>query len=112
MVETVASEWNAFMILVAVFLYFEAVIRMDERFKKQIKMTDEEYLTRLAKKRGISEYDLFFQSAEQWSVFKRNIDEDFKEYLINDHMPHYVRDYIRKAREAEESGSDQVLDSS
>jgi len=45
---------------------------------------------------GRTEYDLFCKSAEAWSVSGDRIDQDFNRYMIDQVMPHYAKDFVRK----------------
>jgi hypothetical protein len=45
---------------------------------------------------GRTEYDLFCKSAEDWSVSGNRIDQDFKRYMIDESLPYYVKDFVRK----------------
>jgi len=48
---------------------------------------------------GRTEYELFCKSAEDWSVSHNRIDQDFKRYMIDERLPYYVTDFIRKSHE-------------
>ena len=61
-----------------------------------IPVSNEDYLYKIARVTGKSEYDVFLKSAEDWPISKVNIDEDFKAYLMGQPVPYYVRDFIRK----------------
>ena len=45
---------------------------------------------------GRTEYELFCKSAEDWSVSGHRIDQDFKRYMIDESLPYYVKDFVRK----------------
>ena len=45
---------------------------------------------------GRTEYDLFHKSAEQWSLSGDRIDQDYNRYMIDQVMPHYAKDFVRK----------------
>ena len=45
---------------------------------------------------GRTEYDLLGVSAEEWSVSGARIDQDFKRYMIDQVLPHYAKDFVRK----------------
>jgi hypothetical protein len=47
---------------------------------------------------GRTEYDLFHMSAENWSVSKKKIDQDYIRYIADQVLPHYVQDFVRKNR--------------
>jgi hypothetical protein len=48
---------------------------------------------------GRTEYDLFCKSAEDWSVSSHRINQDFKRYMIDESLPYYVADFVRKGHE-------------
>jgi hypothetical protein len=56
----------------------------------------EEYLFKIARITGHSEYDVFCKSAEAWPVSKQKIEEDFTRYLQQQSVPHYVNDFVRR----------------
>ena len=69
--------------------------RIDERNKAdQIPVDD--YLLKITQATGISAYDTFCKSAENWRVSAATIDQDFKIYLASQTVPFYVKDFIRK----------------
>ena len=45
---------------------------------------------------GRTEYELFCESAEKWSVARDLIDRDFKRYMAEQVLPHYAMDFVRK----------------
>jgi hypothetical protein len=45
---------------------------------------------------GRTEYELFKQSAEDWSVSGRHVERDFKSYMADQVMPYYAQDFVRK----------------
>jgi hypothetical protein len=45
---------------------------------------------------GRTEYDLFCISAQDWSVSGDRIDQDFKIYMMDQVLPHYAKDFVRK----------------
>ena len=73
--------------------------RHAHRHQAAYKITDEEYLARLALAQQCSEHDLFHEYGREWHLPTTRIEEDFKAYLRTHHLPHYVRDCIRKARQ-------------
>ena len=44
----------------------------------------------------ISEFELFFESAKNWSVPDHRVQNDFHDYLSSRRIPFYVNDYLRK----------------
>ena len=67
-----------------------------QKFYSEKPATMEDYLYKIARITGKSEYDVFTKSAEEWPISSEKIDEDFKSYLLNQSVPFYVRDYVRK----------------
>lgn len=91
-------------------LVFIGIVVLYVLFKRRINrkhadrvLEDGEYLAQLALKRKCSEYDLFHECGGEWHLPAVRIEEDFKMYLRTHHLPHYVRDCIRKVR-AEQDG--------
>ena len=64
--------------------------------------TDQEFLWRVARQRESSEYQLFVNAGKDWHTTKAGIEEDFKDYVLHDRVPFYVRDFIRRERQAEQ----------
>ena len=61
-------------------------------------VSDEEQLMHIARLRRCSELDLFREAADAWRVPDQMAEGDFKSYLQNGDLPHYVRDYVRRNR--------------
>ncbi len=56
----------------------------------------EDYLFKIARITGTSEYDIFIKAAETWPVSQAMVGGDFKKYLLHQTVPYYVNDFIRK----------------
>jgi len=89
-----------------VVLYLKMLRHFAGREEAQRPLTDDEYLGRLALRRGTSEYRLFHRASVDWNVSENRIESDFKAYLMEGRMPHYVRDFVRRKRQAEEVARD------
>ena len=98
--EDFVFEWRMIVFPLAMFAYFGLMHWLDQRFANRGPLSDEEYLSFLARSRGASEYDLFRQAAATMHVTGDQIEQDFKDYLLYDRMPHYVRDYLRRQKTA------------
>ncbi len=101
MVELFLTYWKAGIAVIAVVIFFETLRRLERHWERKRPVSDEEYLTRMARHRRTSEFELFHISSKQWQVPPSAIETDFNHYLTTGHMPHYVRDYVRKARAKE-----------
>ncbi len=60
----------------------------------------DDYLLKITQATGISAYDTFCKSAENWRVSAATIDHDFKIYLASQTVPYYVKDFIRKNKKS------------
>ena len=55
-----------------------------------------DYLYKIARLTGASEYDIFHKSAENWPVSKSMVEKHFKDYLRHQVTPCYVNAFVRK----------------
>ena len=58
----------------------------------------EDYLQKITQIAGISVYDAFRISAEEWRIPADRIERDFNKYLSSQSIPYYVKDFVRKGR--------------
>ena len=91
-------QWPLLIIPLVVLAYFELLRRLDNRWSKRTPLTDEEILSHYARSKAISEFDVFGMAAPNWSVNHTTVEADFKVYLQEGILPHYVRDFIRRIR--------------
>jgi hypothetical protein len=61
--------------------------------------TTEDYLYKVARITGKSEYEVFCKSAESWPVSAQMVCTDFRDYLLYQSVPCYVNDFIRKNKQ-------------
>jgi len=54
------------------------------------------YLFKISRITGKSEYEIFCKAAENWRISNTQIKEDFKKYLVDESIPYYVNDFVRK----------------
>jgi len=100
-------ETIAFLILAIAYVLGKKVIEANEQRNRHV--SDEEYLASMAANRKCSEYDLFLVAAERWHVTAPQVEDDFKRYLLQGILPHYVRDFVRKNRCADDVAKCQRL---
>ncbi len=91
-------QWHLLLYPLAVVAYFELVKRLDRYWIRRTKLTDEEILSSFARSREISEFAVFEMASKDWSVHPSKIEEDFADYLKDEILPHYLRDFIRRLR--------------
>jgi hypothetical protein len=96
--EGLVSHWEILILPLLTLAYFEALRRLDRYWKKHTPLTDIDILWYHARQECVSEYEIFRRAAPRWSVGRTQIEEDFKIYLQEQHLPYYVRDYIRALR--------------
>lgn len=89
-------ETFVFLLLAIVYVLGKKYIETHERRNRHV--GDEEFLAGMAADRKCSEYDLFLLAAEDWQVSNARVEGDFKRYLMQGILPHYVRDFVRKNR--------------
>jgi predicted AAA+ superfamily ATPase len=103
MVESIMAHWEMIVLSLLTFGFIELLLRLQNYWARRRPLSDEEYLAYLARKQNTSEYEIFIREATHWAQRKSRAEEQFKIYLKTGQMPHYVRDYVRKARKTEAS---------
>jgi hypothetical protein len=91
-------QWPMLVVILAAWIYFEVMRRLDKYWADKTPLTDEERLWNHARNQGISEHEVFRRAADGWSLDARAADTDFKAYLKSGDLPHYVRDYLRRLK--------------
>jgi hypothetical protein len=77
-------------------ILFQKISRMDKKSEREKAISMEDYLYKISRVTGHSEYDVFCKSAEDWPVSKEKIEKDFTRYLQQQDIPHYVNDFVRR----------------
>jgi hypothetical protein len=83
-----------FLLLITAYVLVKRI--SEKRTARTRSISEEEGLLHLARLNGCSEYELFRKAAVFWNVPDRQVEADFRTYLLEDLLPHYVRDYVRK----------------
>jgi len=86
----------AICLLLYVAMLFKAFSQQGRLFDPDKPVSMEDYIFKIARVTGNSEYDVFCKSAEHWPVSQGKIEQDFKNYLNYQIVPHYVTDFVRK----------------
>jgi hypothetical protein len=95
------TGWNILIYPLLALFYLQLIRHLSQSNLAKQPISDEEYLTGIARVRGCSEYDLFFEAAKEWRIASKiRIEEDFNDYLRYNAMPYYVKDFARKHRTA------------
>jgi len=75
---------------------FQTLIKARRQASHREPPTMADYLYKIARVTGHSEYDVFCKSAEDWPVSREAIERDFERYLKSQNVPHYVTDFVRR----------------
>ncbi len=92
----IAANWQAGLFVLMAITYFELMDYLNRRYARKKPLSDYEILAILARVMGCSEYDIFEEAAKFWNISSDKVQSDFKSYLLTDHIPHYVLDFLRK----------------
>jgi hypothetical protein len=74
-----------------------AYLRATQKNSQSESNAIDDYLKKMTHVTGISAYDTFCISAEEWRVSADRIAQDFRIYLSSQSVPYYVKDFIRKS---------------
>jgi len=77
-------------------ILFQTSARIDKKSEREKPISMEDYLFKISRVTGHSEYDVFCKSAEAWPVSRERIEQDFTRYLQQQSVPHYVNDFVRR----------------
>jgi len=72
------------------------LMKLSDRFFGFRPATLPDYIYKIARVTGTSEYEVFCKSAEHWQVGREAIERDFHAYLAQQAVPYYVTDFIRR----------------
>jgi len=87
---------STFIFIAIAIIYAVLKIYFEKRFAPQDAVSEERRLADLAFACGCSEFELFELSGGNWNFSRQKIEQDFKRYVKNGHVPAYVRDTLRR----------------
>ena len=96
MVTYMNFQIEALIVLAAAGLLLQLFQRQQQCMAESRTESAQDYLYKIARITGASEYEIFRKSAEDWPVSAAMVDEHFKDYLLNQATPYYVNAFIRK----------------
>jgi hypothetical protein len=96
--EGLILEWKTAMLFLLVIIYNIVLIIINRYETGRESLSDIDLLYNIARNKSCSEYDIFVMAAEVWRFSKYKIENDFREYLRSQHIPYYVKDFVRKVR--------------
>ena len=85
-------------ILILSAILYRKIFRIGKKIERDEQPSMEDYLFKISRVTGHSEYDVFCKSAEAWPVSKEKVEQDFTRYLQQQSIPHYVNDFVRRNR--------------
>lgn len=83
-------------ILIFTGILFKKSSRIGKNPRREKQLSMEDYIFKIARVTGHSEYDVFCKSAEAWPISQEKIEQDFTRYLQQQSIPHYVNDFVRR----------------
>jgi hypothetical protein len=98
MLDLIINTIGAVSAVMIVWFLFRASLPKTPKDGQADQIILDDYLQKITQVTGISAYDTFCISAEDWRVSADRIDQDFKIYLSSQRIPYYVKDFIRKSR--------------
>ena len=90
--------WAFWLAIIVVIAVLAVVTVWEKRSNRGRELTEEEMLFVLARSTQASEFDHFLLAAEDWNISIKRVEADFNRYLMQSILPHYVRDYLRRAK--------------
>ena len=79
-------------------LFLKLMCMAHSRYGGYRRLDTEEYLSKMARIKHCSVYDLFLLAAREWRIDRSHVEADFTKYLFEDHIPYYVVDLVRRNR--------------
>lgn len=87
---------NAWIFILIALGYAVMKVWLERRWASQDAVGDAHELANLAFSSGQSVYALFQAAGTKWNVAPKQVDNDFKQYLTDGQIPHYMRDDLRR----------------
>ena len=96
MITHIDVQLETYVLLVLAALVLQLIQRLHSTAISEGTVSAQDYLYKLARITGASEYEIFCKSAENWPVSEAMVKEHFKAYLLHQTTPCYVNDFVRK----------------
>lgn len=98
MFDIILNTIGAACVLLVVWFLFRASLPKNPKDGQADQNVLDNYLQKFTQVTGISAYDTFRISAEEWRLPAERIELDFRRYLSSQRIPYYVKDFIRKGQ--------------
>lgn len=94
--------WSALILFGLALAYGLLKIYFEKRLAPLDDVGEDRRLADLAFANGCSVFDLFKSAGEDWQFSNLKIGNDFRQYLLEGLVPHYVGEYVRRHQRAED----------
>ena len=98
MLNIILNALGAVCSVMIVWYLIRIYLRSTQKNSQTDQLLIENYLQKITLIAGLSVYDTFCKSAEEWRIPADRIDRDFKIYLSSQSVPYYVKDFVRKGQ--------------
>ena len=89
-------QLETYILLALAALVLQLIHRLHNTAISDGAVSAQDYLYKIARITGASEYEIFRKSAENWPVSEAMVQDHFKAYLLYQATPCYVNDFVRK----------------
>ncbi len=97
--DTLLINLETLLLLLFTIFFILGIHRLNLRYSSCRPATTEDYIYKLAKITQQSEHAIFHEAAGKWPISKLMVENDFKQYLLNQTIPYYVNDFIREHKQ-------------
>jgi hypothetical protein len=98
MLNTIIDAIGAVCAVMLVWCLVRSYLRKADDKNEAAQLVIEDYIQKITQATGISAYETFCKSAEEWHVPPERIKKDFNKYLSSQTIPYYVKDFVRKSQ--------------
>ena len=98
MLNTIIDAIGAVCAVMLVWCFVRSYLRKSDDKTEAAQIAIDDYIQKFTQATGISAYETFCLSAEEWHVPTDRIKKDFNKYLSTQTIPYYVKDFVRKGR--------------
>ena len=71
-------------------------LRLTKKLRQNKPVDVAGYIFKITRVTNKNEYDVFYKAAEDWPVSVEQIENDYQRFVVEQRIPYYVNDFIRK----------------
>ena len=98
MLDTLIDFIGAVSAVMLAWCLVRSFLRKTDDKTEAAQIATEDYIQMITQITGISAYETFRKSAEDWHIPSDRIDKDFSKYLSSQTIPYYVKDFVRRSQ--------------